>query len=189
MLLYHTYAWRNMYKDVQELISRCGQCDRARASFTGLNKILNPLPMRGLFYRWHTDLFGPLRPSPDGNTYCFVAIEAYSKALEVIPIKSKEAKCTAKAMSIIFGSKHASTQLEPYTLLHGVPPCIPPAIRERTVEPLTFDNPDAAAAELLDRQAAMQRDAAIAGSNILIAQHRDTLRYARIRDGQYLPKV
>lgn len=271
-LLYHSYWWRNMYKDVQDVISRCGQCDRVRASYNGMNKTLNPLPIQGLWYRVHVDLFGPVNPSTQGNTYVMIMIDAYTKTLEVQPIKAAEPRYTADAFSrCIIGrygavavvtsdrglewsdefsqllidcaidhrptspghasangqaeravqvvkralkkmcedagnaadwekhlpwlclgynaSPNASTRMAPYTLLYGTPCVIPPAVRERMTEPINFDDPETAAKELLLRKAAMERDAAMAGNNLAIAQHRDTLRYARIRDGSYLPKV
>jgi hypothetical protein len=59
--------WRGMYADVANYIGGCGLCDRARASFAGQNKTLNPLPVKGMFYRWHIDLAGPFVESTVGS--------------------------------------------------------------------------------------------------------------------------
>jgi hypothetical protein len=86
-------------------------------------------------------------------------------------------------------SRQQSTKLAPYTLLYGLGPTIPPAVKERLEEPVDFDDAEAAATELVHRQALMRRNLVIAGENLAIAQERDTLRYAQVRDGQYLPRV
>jgi hypothetical protein len=44
-----------------------------------------------MFYRWHVDLCGPLEQSVRGNKYVFIAVEAFTKHAEIIPIPTKEA--------------------------------------------------------------------------------------------------
>jgi hypothetical protein len=271
-LLARSYQWRGMYKDVQHVVRRCEPCDRARVSFAGINPSLTPLPVKGMFYRWQVDLCGEFAESTEGYTYVMVAIEAYSKVLEVAPLKNKSADTTAAAFIdmvlcrygacaevcsdrgaewdaafsaalvdcmvvhrptaaqhpqangaaersiqsvkrsirkcaesegtakdwpkhlpwIRLGyncSRQQSTKLAPYTLLYGFGPTIPPAVREQMQEPVDFDDAEAAATELMRRQALMRRNLVIAGDNLAIAQERDTLRYAQVRDGQYLPRV
>jgi hypothetical protein len=271
-LLGVSYQWRGMHKDVQHVVRRCEPCDRARASFAGMNPVLSPLPVKGMFYRWHADLCGPFNPSAEGYTYIMVCVEAYSKVLELEPLKDKTAKSTAAAFTnavlcryggcaevctdrgseweaefsealakcmvhhrptsanhpqangaaeravqsvkralrktcemegsamdwpkhlpwVRLGyncSKQESTRLAPYTLLYGFGPTIPPAVKEGLEQPIDFDDPEAAAHELVQRQALMRRNVVIAGNNLAIAQERDTLRYAQVRDGQYLPRV
>jgi hypothetical protein len=271
-LLGRSYQWRGMYKDVQHVVRRCEPCDRARVSFAGVNPTLTPLPVKGMFYRWHVDLCGPFTESNEGYTYVMVAIEAYSKVLELVPLKNKSADSTAAAFIdmvlcrygacaevcsdrgaewdaafsealvdcmvvhrptaaqhpqangaaersiqsvkrsirkcaesegtakdwpkhlpwIRLGyncSRQQSTKLAPYTLLYGLGPTIPPAVKERLDEPVDFDDAEAAATELVHRQALMRRNLVIAGENLAIAQERDILRYAQVRDGQYLPRV
>jgi hypothetical protein len=77
----------------------------------------------------------------------------------------------------------------PYYLLYGQQPTVPPAIRERMEEPIDFDDPEAAAADVLARAELIKRACVMAGANQRIAQHRDTLRYATVRGGSYLPKL
>lgn len=271
-LLTRSYQWRGMYKDVQQVVRRCEPCDRARASFAGMNPTLSPLPVKGMFYRWHVDLCGPFTASTEGYTYVMVAIEAYSKVLELAPLKDKTAESTAASFTdmvlcrygacaevcsdrgaewdstfsdllvdcmvnhrptaaqhpqangaaersiqsvkravrkcaeaegtakdwpkhlpwIRLGyncSRQQSTKFAPYTLLYGLGPTIPPAIKEQLLEPLDFEDAEAAANELVQRQALMRRNLVVAGENLAIAQERDSLRYAQVRDGQYLPRV
>ena len=86
-------------------------------------------------------------------------------------------------------SPQKSTMLSPYMMVYARHPTIPPAIRERINQPVSFDDPQAAAADYVARAQIVQRLCIIAGDNLRIAQHRDTLRYAAVRSGSYLPKV
>ena len=65
---------------------------------------------------------------------------------------------------------------------------IPSAVRERLSPPVDFDDAALAAQSLVDRAAWVRQAYPAAASNLLIAQHRDTLRYAAIRTGRYLAK-
>jgi hypothetical protein len=75
-------------------------------------------------------------------------------------------------------SPQASTRFAPFTLMFGCAPSVPPVIQRHFEQPL-----------LLERQQLMESNIATARSNLEIAQHRDTLRYAKLRDGGYLPSV
>lgn len=271
-LLSQSYQWRGMFRDVWHVIRRCEPCDRARVSFAGVNPTLTPLPVKGMFYRWHVDLCGPFTESVESCTYVMVAVEVYSKVLELAPLQNKKAESTTAAfldmVLCLYGacaevcsdrgaewdaafsdalvdamvvhrptaaqhpqangaaersiqsvkccirkcvelagtakdwpkhlpwirlgyncSRQQSTKLAPYTLLYGLGPTIPPAVKERLEEPVDFDDAEAAATELLHRQALMQKNLIMAGNNLAIAQERDTLCYAQVRDGQYLPRL
>ncbi|KIY98595.1 hypothetical protein MNEG_9368 [Monoraphidium neglectum] len=77
-----------------------------------------------------------------------------------------------------------ATRLSPYQVLCARAPTVPPAVRERLREPLDFDCTtdqarDALAGQLLERAALAKRYSIMAGENLRIPQHRDTLRYAQ----------
>ena len=82
-----------------------------------------------------------------------------------------------------------SSKVSPYLVLFGCEPVIPPSIVERMSEPLDFDDPDIAAASITQRAKACEEACIIVGRNLLVAQHRDQLRYARLRSGGYLPQL
>jgi len=87
-------------------------------------------------------------------------------------------------------SVQESTGYSPYFLLYGVHPVVPPAVWEKFRPVVNFEtNPDRVADVLRDRAKAMRRACAAAGHNLQIAQHRDTLRYAKVRSGGYIPKL
>jgi len=82
-----------------------------------------------------------------------------------------------------------SSKMSPYSMLFATPPVIPPSVVERVAEALDFDNAEAAARSILERAALIQQQCVMVGQNLRIAQHRDTLNYARLRSGGYLPSV
>jgi hypothetical protein len=65
---------------------------------------------------------------------------------------------------------------------------VPPVLKPRLDEPLIVDDADAALKQLLSRAALLQRNCAMAGQNLAIAQRCNTLRYAHVRSGSYQPK-
>ncbi len=72
-----------MRQDVQQVVRQCRVCDLSKARGTARPVELHPLPVKGLFYRWGVDLAGPLVETPEGYKYCMVAIEHFSKHIEV----------------------------------------------------------------------------------------------------------
>ncbi|PNH10905.1 Retrovirus-related Pol polyprotein from transposon [Tetrabaena socialis] len=243
-------------------------CDLSNASGTQRPMQLHPLAVMGLFYRWGVDLAGPMLESVEGNLYVMVAIEHFSKHVELVPLKDKAPATVAQAWADVlarFGapaevvtdngaefaaeyaellercfidhrttsaghsqadgaaerivrvlmealrkacyeagdpaawepelvlgyrcSPQASTRYSPYQLLYGgIVPVVPPAVRERFEQPLDFEDPCAAADSLLQRAEWVRQAYPAAAGNLLIGQHRDTLRYSAVRTGRYLAK-
>lgn len=271
------YWWNGLCTDAARVVSQCPLCDRVRASFSGKQPQLHPLPIIGLFYRWGVDLCGDFEPTPSGSKYAMVCIEHFSRFVVIVALPDKSARSTALAFGTgvlaHFGacaevltdcgrefqgefdqlclhamidhrrnsphhpstngaaercvqtlkralrklceqhgklhdwdlhlpwltlgynaSPQQSTGYSPYMLLYGRVPTVPPATRERLASPLDFADasataPEELAEDLVRRARAMQQACAMAGSNLAIAQHRDTLRYASLRDGRYQPKL
>jgi hypothetical protein len=99
-LLGYGYWWCGMKADVRDFVGACKVCDRvSRTSFNATQPTLQPLPIKGMFYRWGVDLAGPFQATDRGYTYVLVAIEHFSKHIEVEPIFCKEAHETAFAFS------------------------------------------------------------------------------------------
>jgi hypothetical protein len=263
--------WKGMLGDVVAVVGACAACARVKATFDVTSPTLHPLEIRGMFYRWHCDLFGPVKDDK-GSQFAMICIEAFTKWAVVVPIQSKHARNTAHVflthVLTVFGasaevvtdggtefagefqelcerafidhrttsayhpqgngqaeravqsiknalrklcesrgtqsrwtehlpwlmlgyrcSKHASTGFSPYELLFGVAPIIPPAVKERFAEPIDLSDPETASTVILARGVAAARATPIAWDNQLIAQHRDTLRYATKRGGAWTPKL
>ena len=87
-------------------------------------------------------------------------------------------------------SIQASTGLSSYEMLFGLNPIVPPASRDKWGDDVDFlDHPKRALESFLRRGELMKLHCLAAGGNLKIAQHRDTLRYAKIRGGGYTPNV
>jgi hypothetical protein len=86
-------------------------------------------------------------------------------------------------------SEQQSTGFSPHYMLHGVHPIVPPAARRAFTAPVDLDDTEQAARFLMERAAALHASMPIAAGNLLIAQHRDTLRYARRRGGGFRPRL
>ena len=92
----------------------------------------------------------------------------------------------------------ASTKLSPMMVMMAQAPVVPPAVRPRIEAPVEWDHPGdgwrsaaavARAAELLERAEILKRAGIVAARNLAIAQHKDTLRYARRHGGGYKPQA
>lgn len=94
------YWWRGLYNDVRTVVQHCVPCQRSLSTFGKEPAQLHPLPIEGLFYRWGCDLFGPLPPTTAGNRYVLVAIEHFSKTIELVPLPDKQALTTATAFHL-----------------------------------------------------------------------------------------
>ncbi|GAX74744.1 hypothetical protein CEUSTIGMA_g2191.t1 [Chlamydomonas eustigma] len=85
---------------------------------------------------------------------------------------------------------HESTKLSPYKLVYAIDPIMPSSAREHLTAPISYDDPEIAAKSVLDyRSLLLAEHCATAGQNLLITQHRDTLRYAKLRSGAYMPQL
>ncbi|PNH01983.1 Retrovirus-related Pol polyprotein from transposon, partial [Tetrabaena socialis] len=96
-ILLLSFWWHGMAKDVAVVVSECKVCDRANTSGNVRPEALSPLPVLGPFYRWGVDLAGPLPPTAQGHRYVMIAIEHFSKHIELVPLRDKTAACVAHA--------------------------------------------------------------------------------------------
>lgn len=67
------------------------------ADFTAKPEKLKSIPISSLAFRWHVDLAGPLPKSSRDHTFIMIAVEAFTKHLEVEPIHNNEAATVAYA--------------------------------------------------------------------------------------------
>ncbi|XRB21605.1 reverse transcriptase [Pseudoscourfieldia marina] len=111
-LVAQQYYWVGMARDTAHWVKQCAACDRVKARPPGdvprEGQQLQPLPIKGLFYRWHVDLAGPMEETTSGNRYFAVMIEAFSKAMVVVPLPDKEASTVAMAFALHVLARHGS---------------------------------------------------------------------------------
>ena len=93
------------------------------------------------------------------------------------------------AMGYRFSRQASLASFSPYQLLYGREPVLPNAVREKLAPIVDLDDPEVWAQTLQDRAEFFKRAMPMAMENLSIAQHRDTLRYARIRSGSYRPQL
>jgi hypothetical protein len=98
-LVSRNFWWSTLVQDTKAIVSQCPECDRSKTVAQPTTAILHNLPIMGLMYRWGVDLAGPFTVSRRGNKYLFVAIEHFSKWVEVFPIPAKTASNTAFAFA------------------------------------------------------------------------------------------
>ena len=93
------------------------------------------------------------------------------------------------AMGYRFSAQASLAGFSPYQLLYGREPVVPGAIRVALEEPLDIDRPDRLVTLVAQRAQLFRKWMPMAMSNLQIAQHRDTLRYATTRSGAWKPHL
>ena len=83
---------------VVAIIKACLSCARVKVGFRESGKELQPLPIRGLGYRWGVDFAGPLVETRAGNKWVLVCIEHFTKWVELIPLPSKSSRDAARGL-------------------------------------------------------------------------------------------
>ena len=95
-----------MYKWVRTLTKSCLTCRKNKQirkdQNTAPNEKWGEVPHQ--FHTVHIDHKGPLNPMSDGKHHCLVLIDAFSRFIQVYPVKSTDATNTNEAMSIFITS-------------------------------------------------------------------------------------
>ena len=96
-----------MYKWVRTLTKSCLTCRKNKQIRKDQTTAPNekwgeevPYP----FHTVHIDHKGPLNPMSDGKHHCLVVIDAFSRFIQVYPVKSTDATHTIEAMSTFITS-------------------------------------------------------------------------------------
>eukprot|EP00775_Hariotina_reticulata_P002868 gene2868-biopygen4480 len=177
-LLLTRFWWYGLLADSEHLVGNCKHCSRIEADFTAKPQKLQPIPISSLAFRWHVDLAGPLPKSNRDHTFIMIAVEAFTKHLEVVPIHNKEAATVAYAfLHHVIAKFGAAGQVVTDSAADVLSPEI------------SYADPESAAKDLRIRKETIKRICPVAMENLAIAQHRDQLRYLRSRDTNYQPKT
>ncbi|BBN02223.1 hypothetical protein Mp_2g13720 [Marchantia polymorpha subsp. ruderalis] len=92
-------------------------------------------------------------------------------------------------MGYRFTRQASLASFSPYFLLYGRDPDLPTSIRRESSEVVNLDDPNMWVRVCSQRAKLFRRVMPAAFENLAIAQHRDTLRYATIRGGDYRPSI
>jgi hypothetical protein len=98
-LVLASHWWRTLHVDVAAVVRKCGVCDRVRAAFNTQQAQLQPLPVEPMFYRWGVDLAGEFPVTQRGHKWVMVAVEHFSKHVELVPLRDKTAAQMAAAFA------------------------------------------------------------------------------------------
>jgi hypothetical protein len=85
--------------------------------------------------------------------------------------------------------RHLQGFLLTNSIFFGREPIVPGAIKVALEEALNLDRPERLEALVVQRGVLFQRWMPMAMGNLEIAQHRDTLRYAKTRSGAWKPRL
>ena len=97
-MLARRYTWPGMHKNVAAALKTCSQCDRVRASFEKQMDVMKPLPLMGLFYRFHLDAAVNLPVASTGARHVLIIVDAFSKWIDLVPLQ----ELTAEAVTTAF---------------------------------------------------------------------------------------
>lgn len=94
------YYWPKMYRDVEDHVTGCLECHKAKRSYGNATPPLHPIPVPPhSFYRIHLDIVGPLPPSTEKNyRYILVIVDSFSNWCESFPMQSQDATEVAKIL-------------------------------------------------------------------------------------------
>jgi transposase InsO family protein len=94
------YWWHGMTTDVRRVIATCKLCERVRATPpNAVQEMQTPDHGEyGMFYRWGLDYLGELPPSELGSRYALIAIDYFSKWIEVFPLPAADSATTVRTI-------------------------------------------------------------------------------------------
>jgi transposase InsO family protein len=92
------YWWHGLTVDVRRCLSTCKLCQRVRVAPGHETSEMQTQPHSdyGMFCRWGLDYLGPLSPSAQGHRFALVAIDYYSKWIEVFPVCTADGATTVR---------------------------------------------------------------------------------------------
>jgi transposase InsO family protein len=86
------FYWPTAVADASEIVRTCKGCQFYARKSNLPAHVLQTIPITWPFAMWGLDIVGPLRKAPGGFTHLLVAIDKFSKWLEVRPITNLRAE-------------------------------------------------------------------------------------------------
>nr|AAT77381.1 putative polyprotein [Oryza sativa Japonica Group] len=130
------FFWPTSLKDVCDMVQRCKAC-QFHSKHTKLPaQALQTIPLTWLFSCWGLDILGPFPRGQGGYRFLFVAIDKFTKWIEVTPTREIKAENAIKFIKGIFcryglphriitdnGSQFISADFQDYCIRLGVRIC------------------------------------------------------------------
>jgi hypothetical protein len=104
-------VWSGMKEDVSKFIAACPTCQKVRLGQGSIAAALRTTAAREPFEMVAVDTIGPLPPDEAGNKFIIVAIDCFTRFVELFPTPTTTAKCAARALLHVFGRYGAPKQL------------------------------------------------------------------------------
>ena len=93
------YFWINMYNDCHHYVQTCTTCMQHKHVNKKDRAPLTPItPPNRPGAHWFTDIIGPVRTTKHGNSYILTCVDAFSKWVEIIPLRNITAHTVARAI-------------------------------------------------------------------------------------------
>jgi transposase InsO family protein len=86
------FYWPTAVADASEIVRTCEGCQFYARKTNLPTHVLQTIPVTWPFAVWGLDIVGPLRKAPGGYTHLLVAIDKFSKWVEVRPITNLRAE-------------------------------------------------------------------------------------------------
>jgi transposase InsO family protein len=86
------FYWPTAVADASEIMRTCEECQFYTRKTNLPAHVLQTIPVTWPFAIWGLDIVGPLRKAPGGYTHLLVAIDKFSKWVEVRPITNLRAE-------------------------------------------------------------------------------------------------
>ena len=100
------FLWPCMRRDVQVYVAACNTCAMHKGTTTTSRAPLKPHVVGNPMERVTIDIVGPFPESPRGNKYALVAVDCFTKYLEIFPMPNMEATTVAEALVNGFFTKY-----------------------------------------------------------------------------------
>ena len=101
--LLQTYYWFDVQTDVDLYVMQCEQCQKVKEPAKRPRAPLGQLPVGGPLDWVGVDILGPLPLSTRCNRYILVAIDHFTKWVEILPIPDQSAEtCTEHLLNEFF---------------------------------------------------------------------------------------
>lgn len=142
------------------------------------------------------------RNHPQANGQVERVVQTVKESLKRLTVDAEEHRdWDVLLMWVVLGyrcSKQASSGMSPFEVVYGTEPQLAIGHGGAFADELVYEGveeddarraTEATAVSLLKRAVAMKKMVATIDSNLKVAQHRDSLRYAQLRDGTYWRKL